>query len=158
MDKNKKHLKRNKKRAVFLIGIIIILTVAYFIFFFLNKYKTEIFSIPSQKNSEEEKVNDSEEYSIETRAGYLVKLNENSIDFITLEKSRSDYSEEEKQKSVETFNISLTNPTTPITRGNNESKEAVNLSDLKVGQEIVVAYDKETRDVIRININEDNKK
>jgi hypothetical protein len=146
-----------KKNTIILVSIIIVLTIACFLFFFLKLDKNKIWtsnSIPAQKISKEEAKNDKTEIEI----GYLVKMNEKSIDFISLKKSRNDDSEEEKAKNIETFNISLANPATPVTKGIDGNEKSAKLSDLKIGQEIIVAYDKETKNVISININEANKK
>ena len=47
----------------------------------------------------------------------MVKLNDGTIDFISLENSKSDMSVKEKEKKVETFNISMKDPVTPVTEG-----------------------------------------
>lgn len=148
-------MEQNKKIIISLLVLLVIGIIALVLFFsFQKKNKTETQIVQNQEQIKEKQKED----SMETKTGYLVKMNEKSIDFISLEKSKNNDSEEEKQKNIETFNISIIAPTTPITKGTDGSGEIAKLSDLKIGQEIVVVYNKETKDLIRININEDNKK
>ncbi|MFZ2192742.1 MAG: hypothetical protein WAV31_00675 [Candidatus Moraniibacteriota bacterium] len=147
-------MDKNKKVAGFLIGIIAILVMVFFLFSFLNKNKIKTGKSntgSTQEASEEAKI-------IGSKTGYLVKMNENTIDFISLQNSESDMSIEEKEKSVESFDIKLIDPVTPVTRGLRENREKAELSDLKMGQEIIIEYYEENKEIVNININEANKK
>lgn len=159
MNKNKKISQKNKTFTIALIIIVVVATIIYFSILFINKNKVEISNfISNQKNTKENIKDEFIGDTDEVRVGYLVKMNENSIDFISLEDSRNNDSEEERQKKVETFYISLSSPATPVLKGIDDEKKDANLSDLKVGQEILLQYDKETKNAIRIIINEAIKK
>jgi hypothetical protein len=144
---------KENKIASFIIFLTLLLFVVFILVFVFQKNKI-VTKIEINK-SEQVKENMSQD---EVRAGYLVKMNENSIDFISLENSRNNDSEKERQENVETFYISLSPPTTPVFRGIEDEKESAMLSDLKMGQEILVQYNKETKKAIRIIIKEAIKK
>jgi hypothetical protein len=76
-------------------------------------------------------------------------MNEKSIEVLNSEKAESGLNNEE---STEIFNISLTNPTTPINYNTHEKKESARLSDLELFQFLEIEYDKKTMDATKIDI------
>jgi len=151
-------MKKNTKKIIFiLIAIIVIVSVIFYIYLFLNEYKA---GKNLQKNSlvpeERRLVENNLKGDVLTRRGYLVKVNEKSIDFIGLEKNPTIISNEEKEKRSEMFNLILTDPATIITRGDFKIRKRVEFSELEIGQEVFIEYDKNTKNLISININEKN--
>lgn len=153
--KNKK--MEQKKISIIFISVIafIIITVFIFLFFKKNKIETENSSVvpvvefPAKTN--ETKMND----NVVVEGGYLIKLNEKTIDFSNFENSESKGTKEEREKGMKSLNVSLTNPTTPVYKTINGEKKEAKLSDLRSGQLVFVEYDKATKNLISINISEE---
>lgn len=146
-------MDKNKTRTIILVSIVVFLTITYFIFIFLNKIKTQTANILNQKNSQEKMKEEKTEENIKKTTGYLVKLGEKSITFISVENDMKATNDEEKKKNEESFNIKLASPATPVTRGDEDNKVWAKLADLKSGQEVTIEYNEKTRDIKTININ-----
>ncbi|MFZ2193404.1 MAG: hypothetical protein WAV31_04140 [Candidatus Moraniibacteriota bacterium] len=147
--KKQKKTERNKKSLVILIGIIIFITIIYFASFLVSKKYTE----ENQKIIQEKTV----DVGTEIITGELRKMHEQSIDVLGPPKEIKIGDEMKISREIESYNISLVSPVTPVTVGLDADKKDGRLSDLKIGQTIMIEYDKQTKNALSIVIVLDKK-
>lgn len=141
------------KWIIVIVFLIVIISLALFIFLLL---KPESELTQQKTTKEENKKYDLVNGDAVVETGFLVGVGQNSIQFISLENTQKEVSAEEKEKMIESFNLSLVDPVTIVTQGTLDNRKKLDSFDLRIGQNVSIEYNKNTKNLITININKSN--
>ena len=145
--------KYKYKKIAFIVIIIIVITgasVLVYLFFNQNKPMSDLPKNNQFQNELQGKDDGLQNGDIIVKAGYLAKVDEKSIGFVSSIKNKNGVVQE-KEENIEMFNLNLADPVTVITQGD-LSRKRVDFSELKIGQEVFIEYDKNNKNLISINI------